>query len=243
MNSIKLDATTSTNTFLKSLAASQVVENFTTVVAEKQTEGKGQRGSVWSSEGGKNLMASVFYSDFDFRKHNPFVLNALISVSVLEVLQNYNLKQLAIKWPNDILAENKKIAGILIENLFKKADQIQTIIGIGMNVNQKYFENLPKASSIFNLTGNETDREELLERIVNQIRQNFIELDKNGEEYFWEVYHKYLFRKNIPTVFMNKEGNSFQAMVKKVNKEGKLCLEMESGEQKAFEVKEIQFCY
>lgn len=245
MNIIKLNAIPSTNTFLKELSATENLENFTTVVTEFQTKGKGQRGNIWHVEEGKNLTFSTLIKDFSLLKFNPFLLNILVSVSIVQVLEKYDLRNLKIKWPNDILAENKKIGGILIENTFKKTNFIEAVIGIGLNVNQSDFDNLPKASSIFLLSGQFKNKEELLEKIILQLKNNYQSLldGLNNEDFFWDIYHQFLFRKDIPSVFQDVMGLKFQGIITKVNEEGKLEVLLEDDSIQSFEVKEVALLY
>src|SRR4051812_26319982 len=119
MNRIKLDAIGSTNDFLKELSAAESVENYTVVTAENQTKGKGQMGSQWDSEVGKNLIMSVLVKEFIQDASRIFNLNIVFSVAVIDVLKAVEIPKLTIKWPNDIMSDNKKIGGILIENNFK----------------------------------------------------------------------------------------------------------------------------
>ena len=121
MKIIKLDAIDSTNSFLKALSAQETCENFTVVSTESQTQGKGQRGSGWTSEAGKNLAFSVLYNQKIEEITSLFTLNIVVALSVVEALKTVSNLNFSIKWPNDILAENKKIAGILIENTFKNS--------------------------------------------------------------------------------------------------------------------------
>ena len=108
MNIIKLDATPSTNDFLKALLTNQFVENFTVVTAENQTSGRGQMGAKWEVESGKNLTFSVLVKDVLTEINSIFHLNVLVAVSIIEALEHFNIPNLAIKWPNDILAEHKR---------------------------------------------------------------------------------------------------------------------------------------
>lgn len=243
MKLIKLNAIPSTNSFLKELAETQTIDNFTIVVAKDQYKGKGQRGNVWQSESGKNLTFSMFVGDIKLDNFSPFLISIMVPVSIVEVLSELNLRQLKIKWPNDILSENKKIGGILIETIFKSKNDISAIIGVGLNVNQQLFDNLPNASSMALLLDYEVDKDVLLKKITEQITFNFNKITKKEEDYFWEKYHQYLFRKDVPSIFMNSENIQFQAIIKNVTRDGKLCLEYETGTQKLFDVKEITLCY
>ena len=243
MKLIKLNAIDSTNTFLKQLATSEVVENFTVVSAEHQTNGKGQRGSEWLIESGKNLTFSVLYSKIANSKTNLFTLNVIVALSVVEGLQKISSKEFKIKWSNDILAENKKIAGILIENSIKSQTEVQSIIGIGINVNQENFENLPQASSLCLLEQQFFDKDLLLKNVVNQLENNLEQLNQLSEAYFWEKYHNYLFKKNIVSTFEDSNGNRFVGKIIKVTSEGKLKVQLENDSEIDFDIKEVKMLY
>jgi BirA family biotin operon repressor/biotin-[acetyl-CoA-carboxylase] ligase len=243
MKLIKLNAIDSTNTFLKQLATSEVVENFTVVSAEHQTNGKGQRGSEWLIESGKNLTFSVLYSKIANSKTNLFTLNVIVALSVVEGLQKISSKEFKIKWPNDILAENKKIAGILIENSIKSQTEVQSIIGIGINVNQENFENLPQASSLCLLEQQFFDKDLLLKNVVDQLENNLEQLNQLSEAYFWEKYHNYLFKKNIVSTFEDSNGNRFVGKIIKVTSEGKLKVQLENDSEIDFDIKEVKMLY
>lgn len=243
MKLIKLNAIDSTNTFLKQLAATERVENFTVVAAEHQTNGKGQRGAVWSIESGKNLTFSVLYVKNQHLKINLFTLNVIVALSVVEGLQLISSKQFKIKWPNDILADNKKIAGILIENSIKSQAEIQSVIGIGINVNQENFENLPQASSLCLLEQQFFDKDLLLKSVVNQLENNLEQLNSQSEVVFWEKYHNYLFKKNIVSTFEDVNGNRFVGQIIKVTSEGKLNVALEDDSTFDFDIKEVKMLY
>lgn len=241
MNIIKLNAIDSTNRFLKDLSAIQTIENFTTVVAERQLKGKGQRGASWISENGKNLTFSIFINDLQLTIKASFILNCIVPLAIIDVLKKYNLERLAIKWPNDIMSENKKIAGILIENTIKPDGRISSIIGIGLNVNQIHFENLPQASSLALLKNKTFDKEALLIAIHNEIVKN-VKLNTNTDR-FWKKYHSVLFKKDIPTVFNDIENKPFMGIIKSVSETGKLVLLLDDDSIKEYDIKEIKMLY
>ena len=139
MNIIKLNAIDSTNSYLKNNAIKNNFESFTVVVAEKQTDGRGQLGTVWESDQGKNLTFSVLIKFLDFKITQQFYLSMAVSLGVLRVLKSQFIYNFHIKWPNDILAENNKVAGILIENSIVGSFIKNSVIGIGLNVNQTNF--------------------------------------------------------------------------------------------------------
>ena len=119
MQIIKLNATDSTNNYLKQLLMDTALEDFCVVVTNHQTKGKGQMGAEWVSEKGKNLTFSVLKKEPSIVLPRRFLLSILVSLSIIKTLEAYSVPKLAIKWPNDILSDHHKISGILIENIIK----------------------------------------------------------------------------------------------------------------------------
>jgi BirA family biotin operon repressor/biotin-[acetyl-CoA-carboxylase] ligase len=242
MRLVKLDAIDSTNDFLKDLIRQQNVENFTVISAENQTKGKGQMGAIWNSEQGKNLIMSVLVKDFLSDPKDVFNLNIVISLSVIRSLEQLNIPKLSIKWPNDIMSDNKKIGGILIENSFKSDQSIASIVGIGLNVNQTHFENLPQASSLALISGTNFDKEKLLFQIVSTIQKN-IELWHLNAELFTKEYTNLLFKKDVLMSFQNQDNTFFNGFVKGISTTGKLFIQNESGLLLDFDIKEIKMIF
>ncbi len=243
MKLIKLDAIDSTNDFLKALSNSQFVENFTVVTTEEQTNGKGQMGSKWLSEKGKNLTMSVLIKDASLDINQIYNLNVAVSLSILSVLEQLNVPKISIKWPNDILSANKKIAGILIENTFKSNGAINSVVGIGLNLNQLDFIDLPHASSLALIMGKSFDKEVFIEKIVASVKLNIARVLNNESDVLWKKYNESLFKINVPMPFEKNNGIRFMGIVKEVDKEGRLQLMLENDEIVSFEIKEIRMLY
>ena len=242
MKVIKLDAIDSTNAFLKGLSSKQDLENFTVVTAECQTKGKGQMGAVWASEASKNLIMSILVKDFLSDICQIFNLNIAVSLAVIEVLETMKIPDLSIKWPNDIMSYNKKIGGILIENSIKSDGTIISVVGLGLNVNQTNFENLPKASSLAVISGATFDLEELLMLIGTGIEQK-IALWKQFPATLWDSYINNLYKKGIPMAFSAQNGTNFMGIIQGVSDIGKLQIMLEDDSVVAFDIKEIQMLY
>ncbi len=242
MKLIKLDAIDSTNKFLKGLSNNQLVENFTVVTAENQTQGKGQMGSVWVSEPSKNIIMSVFLKDFVEDVKQIFDINIVVAVSVINALEDFAIPELSIKWPNDIMSYNKKIAGILIENSIKSNGSIFSIVGLGLNVNQTDFEHLPKASSLAAISNATFDKEEILLKIVKEIKQNIQSWNQNKESLRFD-YANSLFKKGIPMPFLDRYQQNFMGIIQGVSPIGKLEILLENDLVSAFDIKEIQMLY
>lgn len=242
MRIIKLNAIDSTNDFLKELVNHQIVENFTIITAENQTKGKGQMGSVWTSEPAKNLIMSVLINDFLTNIQTVFNLNIVFSVSVIQVLKSLNIPELSIKWPNDILSYNKKIGGVLIENILKSEGEIISIVGFGLNVNQTDFSLLPQASSLSAITKTIFDKEVILQKLVNKLESNCKIWNQNNDLFLTEYTHL-LFKKGIPMPFCNQNQQKFMGIIQGVSPIGKLEILLEDDSIATFDSKEIQMLY
>jgi BirA family biotin operon repressor/biotin-[acetyl-CoA-carboxylase] ligase len=242
MRHVKLDTTPSTNDFLKKMAADGPVENFTVVTAESQTKGRGQMGARWLSEYGKNLIVSIFISDAPRSQASLFVLNAAVANAVFDTIASLGVPRPAVKWPNDILSGGKKIGGILIETIFRSNGQVDSIVGIGLNVNQTGFEGLPGASSMTVATARVFDKEQVLEKLIHALEDRTAKAHANPEE-IWRVYHDRLFRRGVPTAFEDAGGQRFMAIINGVSGEGKLKLQLDDESIKSFGIKEIKMLY
>lgn len=242
MHVIKLNAIDSTNSFLKELISNEQVADYTVVVADYQTQGRGQMGTNWDSEIGKNLMFSLFKDlsihDVEF----PFYISMAISLAILKTLKFLNIPDLYIKWPNDILSADKKICGILIENVIKNKLN-STIIGIGVNVNQTEFYNLPKASSLKNITGVHYNLDEILHGIIKHTKYYSSILQNEEYDAVKSEYENSLFRKDKPSTFKDVKGNLFSGIIKGVTKYGKLQVLLEDDIVKKYDLKEITILY
>ncbi|NRS88288.1 BirA family biotin operon repressor/biotin-[acetyl-CoA-carboxylase] ligase [Flavobacterium sp. 7E] len=242
MKLIKLDAIDSTNDFLKGLANKQYLENFTIVTAESQTKGKGQMGSVWISEKGKNLTMSIFVKDSLTVLNQIYSLNIAVALAVVQALETFDIPQLSIKWPNDIMSYNYKIGGILIENSIKNDGSVSSVIGIGLNINQINFENLPKGASLAVLCNRQFDKHQILLKIINVLKDNVVLLNKEPD-LLWKEYLKLLFKKGLPMPFKDNLNKNFMGIIQGVSEFGKLQLLLEDDTVAEYNIKEIQMLY
>lgn len=243
MRIIKLNAIDSTNSYLRRLSNEEYLEDYTIVTAEYQTQGKGQMGTVWSSESSRNLIFSVFKDTTKFQLEHPFLISMVTSLAVIKALQSFSISRLSIKWPNDILSEDKKICGILIENVIKQQSLGNTIIGVGLNVNQTEFINLPKASSLKLITGNVYDLEEVLYEVIKSLKYYFGILKKADYEGLKTAYEACLFRKDKPSTFKDDKGFVFSGYIKSVTLLGTLQVLLEDDIIKEFDLKEVALMY
>ncbi len=134
-----LDSTYSTNDFIRKRLAEEKLKSGEIAFTDGQTKGRGQRGKKWISEKGKNLLLSYYLEWENGKPETPFSLTENVSLMAREFLQNYLDREVVIKWPNDLLVDGKKIAGILIENQWSSS-WTSSIIGLGININQTQWQ-------------------------------------------------------------------------------------------------------
>lgn len=244
MNIIKLETIDSTNNYLKKLANSEEnLPNFLTVWTPNQTNGVGQYGAKWVTESYKNLTFSVLFLHKKFELERYFLLNMLTAIVVAQTIEEMQIPNVKIKWPNDILLEKHKIGGILIENVIRGTNVEKSIIGIGLNVNQTDFSDLPKASSLQNITQKEFDIEVIMKSILRNLQKEFLNLEELQFADIYPIYKKYLFQLNKISAFRPKEGKDFSGIIRGVLPSGELLVETENDEIKQFALKEIQLLY
>ncbi len=243
MRIIKLSAIGSTNTFLRQISSAEPMDDYTVVVAENQTDGRGQMGTDWVVQEGKNLTFSVFKDVSFLSMENNFFISIVASLSVTKVLNSLKIPKTYIKWPNDILADNKKVCGILIENVIKNNKLTASVIGIGLNVNQTEFTNLPNASSLLKLTGNPFSIDDILNSIVETLQQYFIRLQDKEFDSLKEEYEAQLFRKDKPSTFRDNEEHLFSGYIQGVSRDGALRVLLEDDIIREYDLKEIQLLY
>lgn len=242
---IHLNETDSTNRYLQQLcqeAGNSKVEEFTTVCADYQTAGKGQRGNSWEAAKGANLLFSfVCYPTF-VPIRQQFVLSQLISLGIKETLDEY-CSDISIKWPNDIYWKEKKICGILIENDLQGNSIGRCISGIGLNINQEVFlSDAPNPISLKQITGKHYQRETILEKVMQRIEQSYQKL-KEDSAYASELATRYaasLFRREGLHCYQDKDG-LFNACLVRVEADGRFVLMDEANQERSYLFKEVQY--
>ncbi|MDO5570635.1 MAG: biotin--[acetyl-CoA-carboxylase] ligase [Bacteroidales bacterium] len=238
---IHIDKTNSTNTYLRDLINSDnIVEEGTVVWADFQTAGRGQRGNSWESEDKENILFSIVLCPDTIDASEQFIISQLVSLGIVEYL-NSLCKGFCIKWPNDIYYQDKKIAGMLIENDMSGRTISSSIIGIGLNVNQSVFvSNAPNPISLYNILNRKFEREKILTNILNTILKYYSEA-LNGN--FINIRKKYmdnLFRKEGFHKYM-ADNIVFEAKVEEIKPMGFLCLKTTDGEMREFAFKEVEY--
>ncbi|KAA6346830.1 Bifunctional ligase/repressor BirA [termite gut metagenome] len=236
---IRLVETDSTSRSLTSLCKQSRIEEFTVVLSDFQTAGRGQQDNTWEAEKGKNLLFSfVLYPSF-LEARNQFLLSQIIALSVKEELDEW-ASGFSVKWPNDIYWENRKVCGILIENDLLGSRIERSIAGIGLNINQKEFHSpAPNPVSLTQITGNAHDLLSILGRLMERCIRYYELLRQGEKDTITERYRQSLFWKEGLHPYADKNG-TFTARVIRVNPGGALILEDESGREREYAFKEVK---
>ena len=191
---IKVNATKSTNDKVKMLIKSKKINAGQIICAKYQYKGKGQSSKRWYSSYDKNLLCSLYYEFHDLDPRSSYLVNYAVSLAVLKTVKKFITNKTYIKWPNDILSENKKISGILIENTITLKKINNCVIGVGLNVNQTVFNKLPCATSLKKLLGKEINVDQVLNELINNYSFYFRKI--NDDEYLTCKYLENLYGLN-----------------------------------------------
>ncbi|MES2515163.1 MAG: biotin--[acetyl-CoA-carboxylase] ligase [Bacteroidota bacterium] len=245
-NLLFLHEVESTNTYAMDLLRNVNAIEGTVVYTDNQTHGKGQRGSLWTSKIAQNITASIILKPQFLSIDQTFYLSKISALAVYDVLADilpggqYDIK---IKWPNDILVNEHKLAGILIENNFTNLVIHNSVIGIGLNVNQDDFNDFERTATSLKLLSNTIhSREEVLERICMKLEKWYLKLKEQKTNVVDETYLKRLFGLNQLMGFVDDKGNRFNGRITGVTSSGKLIIESNADSKREFDVKEVKFC-
>ena len=231
--------TDSTNRWLKEHASAEDV----VVWADFQTAGRGCGTNTWESERGKNLLFSVLFHPQAIAPNKQFLISMAVSVAIARVVEQDMLMlastpTVSIKWPNDIYVDDRKICGILIENRLQGNCVKDSIIGVGLNVNQTVFRgDAPNPISYAQLFGNDYNRMVILQNVLGQFGRL---MEQTDAEDLKAEYRRRLYRQQGYYLFRDGSGD-FEAQVLTVEDDGRLVLRLQNGEKRRYAFKEVQF--
>lgn len=243
MKIITLDETDSTNSYMQAHACE--MEHGDTVCARHQTSGRGQRGNSWESAPEMNVTMSMFLRPENLNAAKAFPLSEAVAVGVVDTLSKLLPAEMSdditVKWPNDIYVGDKKIAGILIENSLRGAMVRHSIIGVGLNLNQREFlSDAPNPVSVFQLTGKVWDVATVTEALVAGILASLHQMESDSAA-LHQLYMSRLWRgKGVYPFVCAATGRCFEASVVGVATSGHITLcEHPSGQLTEYAFKEI----
>ena len=233
------DEVDSTNNVASQLLT-QGCDDGTVVTTSNQTKGRGQRSNGWESEPHKNLTFTAILKPTFLRVEDQFLLSKAVSLGVVDFLALHGLEA-KIKWPNDIYIGDKKVTGILIEHNIMGSTISDSIVGIGININQRVFvSNAPNPTSVAIELNKELELEQSLKEMLGCIEQRYTVLAKGDVGYIENDYFDKLYRLNKFYPY-EKNGVVFNAKIIGIRNTGELVLEDESGKQQHYAFKEISF--
>lgn len=238
---LEYPALPSTNQFALDLLAESRPEEGTVISTWRQTEGKGQAGSVWESEAHQNITLSVILYPSFLSGQFHFALNQAIALAVHDLVAAYVTGPVYIKWPNDIYIGEGKTAGILIQTALKGGHFQHCVAGIGINVNQTAFlERLPNPTSIALAEGCAFDLHALRNSLFLHLESRYRQLRNGASQRIREEYLQQLYRKDVPAQFRRPDGRVFEGHITGVSEQGRLLVRTE-GKEEQFDVKEVSF--
>lgn len=238
---IELDEINSTNDFASTLLSKDKQPEGTIVLAEFQTDGKGQASNTWYSSKGMNLLMSLILFPGFLNASKQFYLSEIVALSIIKTIKEYLNLNCNIKWPNDIFLNNKKIGGVLIQNSLKGRFIKNSIAGIGLNVNQKEFpEELPNPGSLALEAGREIDKYELFYLLLQNLDEYYLRLQNGDFEKIKQDFVINLLGYDSILKYETKDGQVFDAKILTVKETGELVLD--TGEEtKSFMHGQIKF--
>ncbi|MDX1685549.1 MAG: biotin--[acetyl-CoA-carboxylase] ligase [Saprospiraceae bacterium] len=233
-----LDQVDSTNTYALELVRRSRPEHGTVVFTEYQTSGRGQRGRTWEANKGQNALFSVIYYPTGLAPADHFKLNKIVSVSLFEAISELvSADFLSIKWPNDLYFDDRKVAGMLIQNVIRGKEIDHTVIGLGINVNQERFPgHLVKATSLSIITGMKKVPLEVTRKIVDHLDEEMNNFDQARID---DVYSANLYLKGKKHTFRSG-GLTFTGEIRGVDDEGRLIIDKE-GKLEKFAFGDIEY--
>ncbi len=238
LNLVRLDTVDSTNNYAANLCKLSKMVNGTTILTKRQHNGRGQRGATWHSEPDKNLIFStVIYPNLPIKR--IFYLNICASISLVKTLNDIGI-QAKVKWPNDIYIENRKVAGILIENQLG-GNLVQTsVIGVGLNVNQLNFPPDINATSLSLEKGIEFELDIIFNQFFGYLDFYLDKLMESNFEFLMSRYYKDFYQLHEWCRYQDSDG-VFNGMITGIDGDGHLLVKQMDGLKK-YSLKEIQFC-
>ena len=239
-NIIHKTTVSSTNDDAKKKLQTEITPNFTVISATEQLIGKGLRKNSWHSQSGKNLTISIITYPKFLKVTEQFYLSKMISLGILEYLKTKG-KYFKIKWPNDIYINDKKVCGILIESSIAGSTIKNSVIGIGLNINQTDFpKNLPSATSLALITGKVYQLDTELNILLTNIYEFYNDLKKLNFSRIDNLYHTNLYKINKLNQFKDSTGTFF-GTITGTTSDGKLIINTANNQIKTYNFKEIEF--
>lgn len=228
MNLIVLTSVDSTNNYLQQLVSQNMATEGTLVLALEQSGGRGQRGKVWESHPGLGLYCSVLLQPRAWYVEKQFVLNKAVAVGIALYLETKTTADIRIKWPNDLMADGKKIAGVLIENNVRGSYLSSVIAGIGINLNHSVMNDQfeTAATSLHLLTRQQYDAETEAQELFRFLWQAYRQLISGEKDWVEAQYQHRLYKQGTRSAFTGND-ELFFGVLRSVNDNGQAVIEVD----------------
>ena len=221
---VRLEEVDSTNNYL--LQQARQMGNETVVYTPRQTAGRGQKGNRWLAQPGMNATFSYLYKPQGIAAREQFCISEAAALAVATVLSELSGQRITVKWPNDIYHGDRKMCGMLIENSLQGRLVEYSVIGIGINVNQREFDPYaPNPTSLALVTGRDHDPYQVMRSVCDRMQQLLAHIEREGTQALHADYLSVLYRyDNQPHVFSLPDGTQFAATIVDVAPDGMLAL-------------------
>lgn len=236
---IHLPSVDSTNNYVANQLKTGGLRSGTVILADEQSAGRGQRGATWTSNPGENLLFSSVYRPDNMSVSDQFLVSQVSALAVSDFLRKIGISAM-VKWPNDIVVSDQKIAGILVECTLSGNKVNEFIIGIGLNVNQLHFDEL-RATSVQLKSGLYYNIHEVLFGVINELNGWLTRLENNEYDYIRSNYLSQLIGFKVTRTYA-ADGQRFEGQIIGIDNWGKVIMEI-GEETKTFDLKEISFCW
>ncbi len=236
---LTFDRIDSTNKTAAELLSLSKVGHGAVILAHDQSDGRGQRGSSWRSVPGLDLTLSIVADPRALRADVQFVLAKIAALAVYDVVREHVNDNVRIKWPNDILVERRKVAGILIKNDIVGDLVMNSVIGIGLNVNNTVFDPDLVATSLALETGRTFDRMEVMRLLLARFEHWWLKWDGARDEGLVSYSDRLWTRGRWADMLL--DGEPITARPMDVDQLGRLIVERENGEVHAFGLDRLRF--
>lgn len=240
---INLEQVDSTNSYLRReaarLFACQPQCDIFVAVADEQSAGRGQRGAVWNSAKGENLLISLVVRPSKLNVSECYLLSVVTALALKGAMNNFGIETI-IKWPNDIYANDGKLAGVLLETDIESSFVSQAIIGVGLNVNQRQFPSMSRRPvSMALICDCAFLCNEVLRVLLEEFSRYYTMLLSGEKESLCSLYKESLMGVNAPMLYRDADGE-FQAVVHDVRNDGRIILKRSDGTLSSYAFKEVE---
>ena len=255
MRRILLPEIPSTNSWmLDALSQGETLVDETVVYTFRQTQGRGQVGNSWESEPGCNVTFSLLLRPVFLPVPRQFLISELCCLGVVDGLKaickgtpagDLFCSRLCVKWPNDIYVGDEKLGGILIENRLMGSTLSESILGVGINVNQRsWIGNAPNPTSLF-LHGQSFEPELVLDAVSSSIIRRYRALRQDLDAYAAQLHTEFaehLYRRGGWHTYVDSQTDEkFVARIAGVDPQGPLSLMLQNGDVRHYWFKEVKF--